>query len=154
MQYGLGDKLLSGKDIIDRRADKGRTHLELISHFEPQDEAFIKRTDGSFTFATVIRRYFDPQDNEDQLVFAVNAAGSTKTIPKRLWKSCIRVKRKQHYHKNNLDKSTAHQKSPRCVKESINKSFSHYPHMRNQDSWSSPTRKRKNVSQKSATAFG
>lgn len=123
LQYKLGEKLRSRKHIIGRRADGGWAHLKLLSQLQPNDGAFIKRTDGNFTKAYLIRRDTANTNDEETLVFLVNSSGSTKNIPERKWKTCIRVERSKKHEQD---------ESPRCVKERIVRSFSQDMHTKEQ----------------------
>ena len=124
LPYKLGDKLQSIDETINRRANGGRSHLEAICHLKPKDGAFVKRTDRSYTFAVVIKRYLDPRHEEEMLLFALNSKGSTKIVPQRQWKSCIRVlaPRKEHSHQDSsrISPRSMNLGSPRSVKENIN----------------------------------
>ena len=132
--YELGDLLRCRHHIIHRKEDEGRKHIRLISKLKESDAAFVKRTDRSFSYAIVTKRYFDPEVNQDVLVFAITEDHS-KIIPERMWKSCIRVERRQ-YHQEQLQShevdrpSGVHAvlKSPRSVREEFNRSLSHSLH--------------------------
>ena len=52
--------------------------------------AFIKRTDGSWTYALLAHRYFDA-DEEECMMFVLQEDGTKKTIKKRQWASFVRA---------------------------------------------------------------
>ena len=92
--YKVGDVLTSRKEIVDRKFVNDKLHMQLIYLLKEQDGAWIKQSDGRYTFAIVAKRRFEPQDDgtmEEMLVFKVNSKQSKKSIPKRLWGSYIKL---------------------------------------------------------------
>ncbi len=114
-QYKLGEMLRSQDDVVNRRAGEGQLHVTLVSELRPNDHAFVRRSDGSFTYATVTHRLFDLKSNEEVVVFEVNSSGSTKIIPRSKWKH-IRILREHQ-------QLQPHEISPTCVKEKAARSL-------------------------------
>ena len=48
----------------------------------------VRRSKGGWSYAVVADT--DATGNHDEIRFVVNATGSTKSVPKKQWKSCIR----------------------------------------------------------------
>lgn len=70
----------SSPDQATRAVDLLHTH----------DYAFVKRSDGSYSYAIVAFRSYDPSKG-DSLTFVVKEDGSTKTIRRKHWSSMVRV---------------------------------------------------------------
>lgn len=91
-QYQVGEVLRSRSDIIDGATIDDSTQLQMISKLNEQDEAWIRRSDGKFTFAKVTKKHYELQEDgvmEETLVFEVNEKRSKKHLPKRLWGTYI-----------------------------------------------------------------
>jgi hypothetical protein len=61
-----------------------------VSRLKQHDFAFIKRTDGLWTYAILAHRYVD-DEGEECMMFVMHQIGSTKTITKRKWVSFVRL---------------------------------------------------------------
>lgn len=85
-QYEVGETLRSSKDAMKRDKD-------LVSKLKVDDGAFVKRTDGSYTYAIINDRYYD--DQGEVFSFVVNKSGSTKTFPERMWAKFIKCPAKE-----------------------------------------------------------
>ncbi len=107
--YSLGDKLRSNDDIIH---DEVR-NMDMISKLQVDDYAFIKRSDSSWTYALLKKRFpvFEPnlernnghrysdfgrEEETEILTFSLDPMGqSKKTIERKKWAKCIRCERPQ-----------------------------------------------------------
>ena len=82
------ETLRSKSDILSKRES-----MEAIMNLQENDVAFVKRTNGKYTYARVVgiicitNKY---GKEEEALEFKVNAEGSTKTFPKWMWSKFIR----------------------------------------------------------------
>lgn len=117
--YEVGESLRSRNDIVDKKVCRSKHSSSAgcrIAH--EYDGAFIKRSDGSFTYAIVVKKYLDPKNNEDTLVFQVCRGRSTKSIARRQWKSCIRVLQNPR-RCDTVDDGSSHNSSPVCAKDNI-----------------------------------
>eukprot|EP00986_Skeletonema_menzelii_P014629 scaffold9847_cov74-Skeletonema_menzelii.AAC.1 len=59
--------------------------MKRIAALQPEDGAFIRRTDGKWTYATVKKM------ESDSIQFIVNPNGSSKDYKKKYWVSHVRV---------------------------------------------------------------
>mmetsp|Transcript_9569 Transcript_9569/g.19040 ORF Transcript_9569/g.19040 Transcript_9569/m.19040 type:complete len:462 (-) Transcript_9569:126-1511(-) len=102
--YLLGDKLRSNDDIIH---DEAR-NMVMISNLQVNDHAFIKRSDSSWTYALLTKRFhgsepyrerekgsqndFDSRGEEaETMTFSLDPlCHSKKTIERKKWAKCIR----------------------------------------------------------------
>lgn len=86
--YALGEALRSPAHTIQRG-------LAAIDSLKKHDFAFVKRSDGSFSYAIVAFRSFEPASrgawDEECMTFVVSAAGSIKTVRKRHWAESVRM---------------------------------------------------------------
>lgn len=80
--YKLGDEGRRKDMIKDKDKDAA---IERISQLKKGDAAFIRRTDGAWTFSRL------KKISKDVAHFVVNPAGSTKSYKAKYWHSHIRV---------------------------------------------------------------
>jgi len=135
MYYQLGETLRSPTHMIQDPTG--------VASLNKNDWAFVKRSNGSYSYALVIDRYFDPMandnDGEEKLVFIVNNKKSTKTCRSRLWSQfirCVAVNPKNHPVGVDTDNQTRHSECntsesfvschtpPTCVQKNTVKRFS------------------------------
>lgn len=81
LQSSLGSE--SNDREVGSRACEFDVHLA-IGQLRHLDAVFIRRSDGSWTYALVA------DGNEDEIRFVVDDRGCTKVVPKSLWKSHVR----------------------------------------------------------------
>ena len=86
--YFLGDTAKCPTHMIIE-SDPG-VALEKVSQLKNYDYAFIKRSDGSWTYAIVANRYHSNNDGEDFIMFVLDEAGCTKIIKKKQWANFVR----------------------------------------------------------------
>lgn len=94
--YILGDiaKCSSHMIILAETTNDPQHHekaLHQVSQLKQHDFAFIKRADGSWTYAILAHRYIQGDTNEECMMFVLNEGGATKTIKKRQWVNFVRV---------------------------------------------------------------
>ncbi|KAL7484225.1 hypothetical protein ACHAW6_009865 [Cyclotella cf. meneghiniana] len=79
------DDDVSNDDHHHHRSSSAKDHIvEAIRQLSHLDAAFVRRSDGSWTYALVA------DGNENEIRFVVNDRGSTKSFPKSLWGSSVR----------------------------------------------------------------
>mmetsp|Transcript_27936 Transcript_27936/g.58999 ORF Transcript_27936/g.58999 Transcript_27936/m.58999 type:complete len:223 (-) Transcript_27936:50-718(-) len=83
--YFIGDKLRSPCHMIDETTDVG----SLNRH----DFAFVKRSDGSYSYAILAFR--TNNDAEESMVFVMSDDGCTKSIREKHWAKLIRLVSKE-----------------------------------------------------------
>eukprot|EP00578_Thalassiosira_sp_NH16_P004948 CAMPEP_0181139772 /NCGR_PEP_ID=MMETSP1071-20121207/34959_1 /TAXON_ID=35127 /ORGANISM="Thalassiosira sp., Strain NH16" /LENGTH=833 /DNA_ID=CAMNT_0023226699 /DNA_START=109 /DNA_END=2610 /DNA_ORIENTATION=- len=77
-------------DEYEERAGRSRNFFSkvdlwlAVGQLRHLDAAFVKRSDGRWTYALVA------DGNSDEIRFVVNVRGSTKSFPKSTWKSSVR----------------------------------------------------------------
>jgi hypothetical protein len=86
--YSLGDKVKCSSHMIIQ--DDPQEAFSQVSRLKQHDFAFIKRTDGLWTYAILAHRYVD-DEGEECMMFVMHQIGSTKTITKRKWVSFVRL---------------------------------------------------------------
>ena len=86
--YILGGKVRSSSHMIVE--DCSAAALYKVSQLKLHDFAFIKRSDGSWTYAILAYRNRSEVDNEVFMMFVMNETGSTRCIKKTQWASFIR----------------------------------------------------------------
>lgn len=85
--YSVGDKGREEDMIIDSKKETAAA----VALLRVSDAAFVRRSDGNWTYAVVKERV---DGNDASIKFKVNARGSTKSFPMSQWGSYIRrVKR-------------------------------------------------------------
>lgn len=87
--YFLGDlaKCPSHMMAIPDNDPQGALHQ--VSQLKQHDFAFIKRADGSWTYAILAHRYVSK--GEECMMFVLTEEGSTKTIKKKQWANFVRI---------------------------------------------------------------
>jgi hypothetical protein len=85
--YSLGDKARCTSHMIIR--DDPQEAFHQVSRLKQHDFAFVKRTDGLWTYAILAHRYID--EGEECMLFVMHQRGSTKTITKKKWASLVRL---------------------------------------------------------------
>lgn len=130
MDYKLGETLRSRTDMAHDRTG--------VVGLDKHDCAFVKRSNGTYSYAMVIDRFFDPMTNgnrgEEVLVFIVNNKKSTKSFPSSLWAQfirCVAVNQKNYLAEVDKDDKKQHREfstseplvachiSPTCVQDNI-----------------------------------
>lgn len=85
--YILGEKARSSSHMIPGS-------IGMVSLLKTRDFVFVKRHDGSWTYAILALRSFQ-DSNEEYMMFVLNGMGSTKTIKKKHWGDLIRFVARQ-----------------------------------------------------------
>ncbi len=84
--YSLGERIRSGSHMsIEQSPDLA---YDAVNALQKNDRAFIKRSDGTFSYAMVVDRHV--KNNDEVLVFMVNSSKSTKSFPSKFWSDFIR----------------------------------------------------------------
>ena len=70
--------------------------MQAADTLEKHDFAFVKRSNGSYSYAILARRTFAPMKGhkdatEECMTFVTDESGSTKTIRQRNWSKCLRL---------------------------------------------------------------
>ena len=86
--YILWDTVRSPSHMIVEDCSEAALHK--ASQLKLHDFAFIKRSDGSWTYAILACRNTSEVNNEECMMFVMNETGSIKYIKKRKWASFIR----------------------------------------------------------------
>ena len=101
--YNLGDMLRSPQHLITEPSYK--RYLSSTQALNKQEFAFIKRSNGSFSYAILAHRSMEPPKNmglastgansevmlEECMTFVMNETGSTKMIRQRFWAEHVRL---------------------------------------------------------------
>mmetsp|Transcript_2999 Transcript_2999/g.6312 ORF Transcript_2999/g.6312 Transcript_2999/m.6312 type:complete len:317 (+) Transcript_2999:149-1099(+) len=89
--YTLGDAVRSPFDLVSK-CDKEKS-LQSVSSLFMHDFAFIKRSDGDWTYAVLALRSFETVkgDLKECMTFVVNSFGAMKTIDDSQWGNYIRL---------------------------------------------------------------
>ena len=93
--YVLGKSLLHPTHMIVPRDDTQA--LEVVNTLSKHDFAWVKRSDGTYTYAILANRttgqegYAYGSTNEEVMVFVIDESGSTKNIRKKYWCEYIRL---------------------------------------------------------------
>lgn len=82
--YKLGQALRSPTHMIIENCPQAA--MEKVSQLKNYDFAFIKRSDGSWTYAILAFR----SEEEECMMFVMNEGGSTKVIKKNQWAKWVR----------------------------------------------------------------
>ena len=88
LDYILGDTVRSPSHMIVEDCPEAALHK--ASQLKLHDFAFIKRSDGSWTYAILACTYRSEVDNEECMMFVMNESGYTKCVKKTQWASFIR----------------------------------------------------------------
>jgi len=92
--YDIGDTLRSPSHMnvepIDGQA------FQAVNSLDKYDFAFVKRSNGSFSYAVLAFRSMGPVRGKKELIeecmtFVMSGIGSTKTVSKRHWGKCVRL---------------------------------------------------------------
>ena len=95
--YKLGETLRSPSHMIVESTPQIATRA--VGTLKKHDFAFVKRSDGSYSYAIVAYRSMepikgssskDPPVEEECIAFIINDTGSTKTIRRRHWSDLVR----------------------------------------------------------------
>jgi hypothetical protein len=81
--YSIGDKGSDGDMMIDSK----KATAAAVGKTRPNDAAFVRRSDGAWTYAIVMNRSHGVSPS---IRFKVNARGSTKEFPMSQWGTYIR----------------------------------------------------------------
>mmetsp|Transcript_34166 Transcript_34166/g.69807 ORF Transcript_34166/g.69807 Transcript_34166/m.69807 type:complete len:184 (+) Transcript_34166:679-1230(+) len=110
--FNIGDE---GKRRDMIKDDDKDVALKRIAALQPDDGAFIRRTDGKWTYATVKKM------ESDSILFIVNPNGSSKDYKKKYWVSHVRVLNKEKEKKRSSssakDKDDEHRLSKKREKK-------------------------------------
>ena len=90
--YSLGEKPRSSSHIIIESSTQKAT--EMVSRLKIHDFAWIKRSNGSWTYAILAYKSYIENAlgiKEECLVFAMSTRGATRAIKKHQWAECIRL---------------------------------------------------------------
>jgi hypothetical protein len=87
--YSIGDKGRDEDMIIDSKKETAAA----VALLRVSDAAFVRRSDGNWTYAIVKDR---TEGSDASIKFKVNARGSTKSFPTSQWGSYIRRIKRQH----------------------------------------------------------
>jgi hypothetical protein len=85
--YTLGEVARSSSHMVIENCP--RAAFGNVSQMKHYDFAFIKRTDGAWTYGILAHRSSD-DDNDECMMFVINKDGSTKLIRKKQWVEYIR----------------------------------------------------------------
>jgi len=95
LDYQLGETLRTPSHMIVKPTDD--QVCQAAGALDNHDFAFVKRSDGSFSYAILAYRSVEPvkrgdkKSVEDCMTFVVNGAGSTKKVCRRQWAKCVRL---------------------------------------------------------------
>jgi hypothetical protein len=86
--YSLGDVARCTSHMIIQ--DDPQEVFDQVSQLKQHDFAFIRRTDGLWTYAILSHSFVD-DEGEECMMFVMHQNGSTKTIRKKKWVSFVRL---------------------------------------------------------------
>jgi hypothetical protein len=86
--YSLGDVARCASHMII--PDDPQEAFGQVSQLKQYVFAFVKRTDGLWTYAILAHSFVD-DEGEECMMFVMNQRGSTKTITKKKWVSFVRL---------------------------------------------------------------
>ena len=87
VNYDLGDSLRCSSHIINDACPQAA--LERVSRLNNYDFAFVKRSNGSWSYAILASRFVGMY-NDEYMVFVMNKIGSTKVVNRSQWAGCVR----------------------------------------------------------------
>ena len=87
VNYDLGDSLQCSSHIINDACPQAA--IERVSRLNHYDFAFVKRSNGSWSYAILASRFVGMY-NDEYMVFVLNKIGSTKVVNRSQWASCVR----------------------------------------------------------------
>lgn len=87
--YALGDAARCPSHMI-LESTPGRA-LEAVRSLNLHDFAFVRRTDGSFSYAILVHRSRDSKRTDEEcLAFAISGGGSLKIVRQKSWGDVVR----------------------------------------------------------------
>eukprot|EP00956_Cyclotella_meneghiniana_P038816 scaffold160318_cov23-Cyclotella_meneghiniana.AAC.1 len=98
MSYTIGDVAESSSHMMIETCP--RAALINACQLKTHDFAFVKRSDGSWTYA-ILAGHCKDIDNEEAMVFVMNEKGCTKLIKQRDWAKlirCVATEKKHNEH--------------------------------------------------------
>jgi len=107
--YSCGDKGRREDMIIASKKDTAAA----VALLRKNDAAWVRRSDGRWTYAIVKDRTYDESGEVETIRFKVNPRGSTKAFPKSQWGTYVRRTKKQAQVP-----SAAHTTADICIKGS------------------------------------
>ena len=93
--YSLGETVRSPSHIIIEKTSELAT--QAVNTLQKRDFAFVRRSDGSYSFATLAYRSFEPMIKaakndaitEEYMTFVMDDIGSIKMIRQRHWSKLV-----------------------------------------------------------------
>ena len=105
IDYDIGDEAHTPSDMIIKSTTQEA--MEDADSLQKYNFAFIKRSDGSFTYAILFRR------SSDSLTFVMDTNGSTKEVSRKRWSEMVRlVSTKPQRHSHTSDKRRKRHQMP------------------------------------------
>ena len=114
--YKLGDVARSSSHMI--RVQSYEEAIRRISMLKTFDFAFVKRSNGSWTYGILAMKSYDGSD-EDSMMFVLNYQGANKTIERRQWADCIRCVAHESEGVDMQDSSSRQREFPGSIPNSI-----------------------------------
>mmetsp|Transcript_25774 Transcript_25774/g.44001 ORF Transcript_25774/g.44001 Transcript_25774/m.44001 type:complete len:365 (+) Transcript_25774:120-1214(+) len=128
--YKIGDSIRSPSHMIDEPTLE--QILQGVNALSKHDFAFIKRSDGSYSYAILayssMERVKGTLSMEDSMTFVINSAGATKTVRRRYWSHYVRRVSVEREHRRPDKFVTKTPSVPRCS-PSIDKHLKAYSAM-------------------------
>mmetsp|Transcript_13125 Transcript_13125/g.26987 ORF Transcript_13125/g.26987 Transcript_13125/m.26987 type:complete len:302 (+) Transcript_13125:115-1020(+) len=130
--YTLGDVVRSPSDMVSNCDEE--TSLQSVSSLFMHDFAFIKRSDGDWTYAVLALRSFETVkgDLKECMTFVVNSFGAMKTIDDSQWGNYIRLVSTKTKNDNSTKPATKKSEPGNNARPEKRKK-KHFPNMEN--SW-------------------
>jgi len=124
--YEIGESIRCPSHMIVEPTWEQAFHS--VNSLKKHDFAFVRRSDGSYSYAIVGSRYLKHDDNtsiygEEVMEFIVNSAQSKKSFPKSLWVSFIHCVAAPNNQSESVSSNEIVQRSPNCVRENIRARF-------------------------------
>ena len=111
--YKLGDAARSASHMIV--ASSLQEANERVSKLKRFDFAFIRRSDGSWTYGILALQTRDGSDN-DYMMFVLDGTGATKLFRRQEWAGCIRrVAREDDISRTNNARRNHTESIPECI---------------------------------------
>eukprot|EP00956_Cyclotella_meneghiniana_P001416 scaffold1555_cov66-Cyclotella_meneghiniana.AAC.3 len=86
--YTLGETLRSSSHMIIET--RPQDTFESVCQLKNYDFAFVRRSNGSWTYSILARRSQDSREDEESMMFVLNQEGQTKVLEKEKWGRHIR----------------------------------------------------------------
>eukprot|EP00956_Cyclotella_meneghiniana_P039665 scaffold176605_cov60-Cyclotella_meneghiniana.AAC.1 len=88
---GRGDYVLGecARSLSHMMIDSSPHEIK-VTELEKHDFAFVKRSDGSWSYAILAHRHRSRNEENEYMMFVLNYVGATKTFKKRQWAKGIR----------------------------------------------------------------